>query len=137
MLGIPTRVEGEMTAQSQASNHYLGSFFQDTWRVSENVTLNVGLRFEYETGLSERNDQLMLGFDPNAEVAIAQLAEAAYARNPIPEVPVSAFDVHGGTLDPAVRPDWSDLGRTVDVDAARLSFLVDRREDRVQGRLRH
>ena len=27
---------------------------------------------------------MLLGFDPNAEVAIAQLAEAAYARNPIP-----------------------------------------------------
>ena len=87
-----------MTAQFRASNHYLGSFFQDTWRVSENVTLNVGLRFEYETGVREKNDQLMLGFDPNAEVAIAQLAEAAYARNPIPELPVSAFDVKGGTL---------------------------------------
>ena len=97
MLGIPTRVEGEMTAQSQASNHYLGSYFQDSWRVSDNVTLNVGLRFEYETGVREKNDQLMLGFDPNADVAIAQLAEAAYARNPIPELPVSAFDVHGGT----------------------------------------
>ena len=97
MLGIPTRVEGEMTAQSQAANHYLGSFFQDTWRVSENVTLNVGLRFEYETGVREKDDRLLLGFDPNAEVAIAQLAEAAYARNPIPELPVSAFDVHGGT----------------------------------------
>ena len=97
MLGIPTRVEGEMTAQSQASNHYLGSYFQDSWRVSDNVTLNVGLRFEYETGVREKNDQLMLGFDPNAEVAIAQLAGAAYARNPIPELAVSAFDVHGGT----------------------------------------
>jgi hypothetical protein len=98
MLGIPTQVEAEMTAQSQISNHYLGTFFQDTWRVSENVTFNVGLRFEYETGLREKNDQMVVGFDPNADVAIAQLAEAAYARNPIPQLVPSAFNVQGGTL---------------------------------------
>ncbi len=98
MLGIPTTVEAELTAQSQASNHYLGSFFQDTWRVSDNVTLNVGLRFEYETGVREKNDQLMLGFDPSLDVAISQLAEAAYARNPIPQIAPSDFDVKGGTF---------------------------------------
>ena len=54
MLGIPTRVEAEMTASSLISNHWVGSFFQDTWRVSESVTLNFGLRHEYETGLRRR-----------------------------------------------------------------------------------
>ena len=98
MLGIPTRVEAEMTASSLISNHWVGTFFQDTWRVSENVTLNFGLRHEYETGLREKNDQMLVGFDPNADVAIAQLAEAAYARNPIPQLAPSAFDVHGGTV---------------------------------------
>ena len=98
MLGIPTRVEAEMTASSLISNHWVGSFFQDTWRVSESVTLNFGLRHEYETGLTETNDQMLVGFDPNADVAIAQLAEAAYARNPIPQLAPSAFDVRGGTV---------------------------------------
>ena len=35
MLGIPTRVEAEMTASSLISNHWVGSFVQDTWRVSD------------------------------------------------------------------------------------------------------
>ena len=61
MLGIPTRVEAEMTASSLISNHWVGSFVQDTWRVSENVTLNFGLRYEYETGLTEKNDQMLTG----------------------------------------------------------------------------
>src|SRR2546426_1256970 len=97
MLGIPTRVEAETAASSLTSNHYLGTFFQDTWR-AENVTLNFGLRHEYETGIRERNDQMLVGFDPNADVAIAQLAKAAYARNPIPQLAPSAFDVRGGTV---------------------------------------
>ena len=41
---------------------------------------------------------MLVGFDPNADVAIAQLAEAAYARNPIPQLAPSAFDVRGGTV---------------------------------------
>lgn len=98
MLGIPTRVEAEMTAQSLASNQYLGSFFQDTWRISDTVTLNYGLRYEYETGIKEKNGQMLVGFDPKADVAIAQLAKAAYARNPIPQLAPSAFDVRGGTV---------------------------------------
>jgi Carboxypeptidase regulatory-like domain len=128
MLGIPTRVEAEMTASSLASNHWFGTFFQDTWRVSENVTLNFGLRYEYETGLTEKNDQMLTGFDPNAQVAIAQLAEAAYARNPIPQLAPSAFDVQGGTVYaaesglswgaqsmwmPRVSGSWSINERTV------------------------
>jgi len=98
MLGIPTRVEADMTASSLTSNHWVGTFFQDTWRISENVTLNFGLRHEYETGIREKNDQMLVSFDPNADVAIAQLAEAAYARLPIPQLAPSAFDVRGGTV---------------------------------------
>jgi hypothetical protein len=98
MLGIPTRVEAEMTAQSNISNHYVGTFLQDTWRMSESVTLNVGLRYEYETGLRDQNDQMLVGFDPNAELAITQLAKAAYAANPIPQLAASAFEVRGGTV---------------------------------------
>ena len=38
----------------------------------------------------------MRGFDPNATIGSAGAARAAYAANPIPELPVSAFNPRGG-----------------------------------------
>jgi hypothetical protein len=98
MLGMPSAIEQDMNARSIVTSPYLGTFFEDTWRVSDNVTLNFGLRYEYEDGIRERSDQMLVGFDPNAAVSIAPLAEAAYAANPIPQLPASAFDVTGGSV---------------------------------------
>lgn len=38
--------------------------FQDDWRVSSKLTLNLGLRYDYTTPMSEANN-LLGGFDPN------------------------------------------------------------------------
>ena len=62
------------------------------------MTLNLGLRYEYQTGISEIDDRNIIGFDPDAMLAITTLAEAAYAANPIPERPASTFLVRGGTV---------------------------------------
>jgi hypothetical protein len=48
--------------------------------VTRNLTLNIGLRFEYEDGIREKDDQMFLGFDPDALTSISQAAEAAYLR---------------------------------------------------------
>ena len=138
MLGIPTRVEAEMTASSLISNHWVGTFFQDTWRVSESVTLNFGLRHEYETGLRDKNDQMLVGFDPNADVAIAQLAEAAYATKPDSATCAERLRrARRNRLRRRSGPDGPELGRAIDVDAARVGLLDDQRADRAEGRLRH
>jgi hypothetical protein len=77
---------------------YYSGFAQDTWRVNRNLTLTLGLRLEYERGATERYDRAIAYFDPNLELPISAGAEAAYARNPIPELPASAFDVRGGPV---------------------------------------
>lgn len=52
-----------------AYQHYLGSYFQDDWKVNARLTLNLGLRWETETGTGEAHDRLTY-FDPNAQSAL-------------------------------------------------------------------
>ena len=96
MLGIPTSVSIEDNNGFDVRNRWFGTFVQDTWRINRNLTLNVGLRFEHEIGIKEKDDRMVLWFDPEAAVSIAAGAEAAYARNPMPELPASQFKVQGG-----------------------------------------
>ena len=66
--------------------------------MSPNLTLNLGLRYEYENGLTEAEDRWITEFDPDAMLSITEMAQAAYARNPIPQVAASDFRVLGGSI---------------------------------------
>lgn len=46
-------------------NYYAG-YAHDDFRISSKLTVNVGLRYEYEQGIQEANNQLTVGFDRNA-----------------------------------------------------------------------
>ena len=98
MLGIPTSVSIGVNAPISMRNPYYGLFIQDTWRVNNDLTLNFGLRYEYENGIRESQDRWLTEFDPTAQLAITQMAQAAYARSPIPQVPVGEFRVLGGSV---------------------------------------
>ncbi len=97
MLGIPSTAQATIQPTSNLRNHFFAAYAQDSWRVN-NLTVNFGLRVEWENGISEDNDELIVDFDPDAKLAISDLAEAAYGRAPIPEVPASAFLVRGGSI---------------------------------------
>ena len=98
MLGIPTTAQLDNTTSFDARSPYVGLYIQDTWRIGSSLTLNTGVRYEYENGVRLTNNQMITDFDPGAALTIGPLAEAAYARAPIPQVPVSDFTVAGGPL---------------------------------------
>jgi hypothetical protein len=98
MLGLPTTISADKTTSSKVTSPYVGTFFQDTWRLSSSLSINLGLRYEHEGGITEANDQMIVGFDPNAALTISSLAQAAYAASPIPELPANAFRVAGGSV---------------------------------------
>jgi len=63
--GVPstgTYFFGDPSVLVRSTN--IGTFFQDDWRLTPRLTLNLGLRYEYETPLSEASNKLSQ-FDPN------------------------------------------------------------------------
>jgi trimeric autotransporter adhesin len=66
LLGYPAQATGFQTSKLFENVRYEGVYVQDDIRVNARLTLNVGLRWEHETGLEERNNNIIVGFDPNA-----------------------------------------------------------------------
>ncbi len=97
MLGIPSTSSATIQPTVNLRNHFFATYVQDTWRLN-NLTLNLGLRFEWEDGISEDNGEIVVDFDPSARLAISDLAEAAYARAPIAQLPAADFHVNGGSV---------------------------------------
>ncbi|MBV9742908.1 MAG: carboxypeptidase regulatory-like domain-containing protein, partial [Acidobacteriia bacterium] len=64
LLGYPT--SGQMSAVTNFDDfiRYYGGFVQDDYRVTSKLTLNIGMRFEYESGVQEENNKLIVGFNP-------------------------------------------------------------------------
>lgn len=96
LLGIPSsgqiRVNGSFAEQSRFTAFY----FQDDWRLTPKLTVNLGLRYEYDGPTSERYNRSVRGFDLATASPIEAQARANYARAPIPEIPADQFRVRGG-----------------------------------------
>lgn len=97
MMGIPSGLNIGTYDSAAVHNAQYGWYVQDSWRLTRRLTINLGLRMEYETAPTERYDRAIGTFNPDLQLPIAAAAQAAYAARPIPELPASAFRVFGGS----------------------------------------
>jgi hypothetical protein len=116
-LGMPTSYSQSITQPLAFGNWYGGGYFSDSWRLSSKLTLTLGLRAEYETGLTERynrvsyfNPNLQLGsFATDAQTAYANmLNNSANAGNAAVQflqsnMPASSLKIQGGTVYPGAN----------------------------------
>jgi hypothetical protein len=69
---------------------WYGMFIQDTWKVSPKITINIGLRNEYETAISNAAHTFSRGLDLSVPIP-------EFAANP-PQIPAQALAVVGNNF---------------------------------------
>ena len=139
MLGIPTTSTLNTPVDYSTSSPYYSAFAQEAWRATSKLTVNLGLRFEVEQGMTETADRMITSFDPDFVPAFANEVVAAYARAPIPEVSVEAFRNNLKRRRDLRRPGRAEppgLEIAGDVAAACVGGLSGERGHGRQGRLR-
>jgi len=111
LMGVPTTSTIDTNDSAFWSNRYRALYLQDEWRLGRRLTLNLGLRYEREGGIRERFNRGIGGeFLYDAKLPITDLVQAAYAKNPLPGLLASAFQVMGGTEYLGVRRDAFTAG---------------------------
>ena len=71
LLGYPASGSVNTSTKLYTQVNYWSGYIQDDFRVNSKLTLNLGLRYEFETGIKEANDHWVVGFDKSAINPIA------------------------------------------------------------------
>src|SRR5262245_53228654 len=97
LLGYPNGVSFRETEALDRYSWYLAGFFQDDWTINQSLTLNLGLRWETDTPITDR-DSCMNGFDQGA-------------INPVSGTPgVVKFAGQDGYPSQPYATDWNNFG---------------------------
>jgi trimeric autotransporter adhesin len=65
LLGAPASVTADVGSKLHQFVNYHAFYVHDDFRLNPKLTLNLGIRYEYESGLRARDNALLVGFDPN------------------------------------------------------------------------
>ncbi len=66
LLGFPYTGEVDTTTKLYLHVNYYAGYIQDDYRVTDKLTVNMGLRYEYETGIKEDKNRLVIGLGTTA-----------------------------------------------------------------------
>src|SRR6478672_6002653 len=81
LLGYPSAGNIYTSTKLTQFADYYGVYIQDDLRISSKLTLNVGLRWEHETGLQEQNNGLLVGFNGTVVNPLGPNGVVQYAGN--------------------------------------------------------
>ncbi|MDQ3711423.1 MAG: TonB-dependent receptor [Acidobacteriota bacterium] len=112
LLGVPASGSIDNPTEYDTSSNYHALFVQDDFRVSTKLTLNLGLRYELESGVREAEGRIVTGFDQTVASPIAAAALANYNASVPNGIPVGAFqNLTGGLL---FASDSNDANQSTD-----------------------
>jgi Carboxypeptidase regulatory-like domain/TonB dependent receptor len=100
LLGLPTSGSFFTPATANFHANYLAFFAQNDWRVTDHFTVNIGLRYDHQSPFEDKLSRVVNGFNPTAVNSASAAASAAFAANPISQVPAASFNTLGGLVFP-------------------------------------
>lgn len=83
LLGYPTSGAVDRNIDPAVRNQYFAVFFQDDFKVNQKLTINIGLRWDYEGPAVERFDRALRGLDFNAASPIANRVQGLNLRGAV------------------------------------------------------
>ncbi len=130
LLGDPQTTSVEFGLISQDNYHFRGNYWdlyaQDEWKMRGNLTLNLGVRYEYVSPLSELNNRIAnLDLSPQVFNASPTLLPASVVTPVCPDQPLNQNQTCSATQPSSlVRPDrkgfaprfgfaWKPFSKTV------------------------
>lgn len=102
MLGYPASGDIIQLGRVSTQGYYVGAWVQDDWRVNEKLTLNMGVRWELNTGDYEKYNRLAY-FQPNVYSPLAALAA-------LPNLKGDLGWVGQGNPRSQQATDWTGIG---------------------------
>lgn len=70
LLGYPSSVSSNVVNQPARGQRYYSVFIQDDWHFTRKMTLNLGLRWDYESPMTDRYNRMIIGFDSTSTATI-------------------------------------------------------------------
>jgi hypothetical protein len=115
LLGTPTTdyssVFNGTTSISQAywTRHYFAPFFQDDWKITHKLTLNLGIRYDVNSPVSERHNRVDYAFDPSVVNPVDQLVNHALIPGGAPITGAVTFTGVNGNPRTYYGQTWSNI----------------------------
>ncbi len=99
LYGLPNSSALTINSDLASRSNYMAEWLQDDWKPATNLTVNLGLRFEYEGPNNERNQKANTYFDFSATNPTSASAAAVYKPGTVSNLPApvpAALPTTGG-----------------------------------------